>query len=118
MFELWYKNYKLYNPCYNIMIIHEHKDESRPKNRKRINTLPNRNLPCRSVFVNYSSLDDNTILKMKESALKKKGHLFVAYTKSKDGELRYKWGKNTEKVKTYFNNLQKRAKKNTLSLFS
>ena len=117
MFELWYKNYKLYNPCYNIIIIHEHKNENRPKDRIRINGLPHRNLPCRSVFVNYSSLDDNTILKMKESALKKKGHLFVAYTKDKDGALKYRYVK-TERLKSYFNNLQKRSKTNTLSLFS
>jgi|UniRef100_A0A6C0C1B8 hypothetical protein len=117
MFELWYKNYKLYNPCYNIMIIHEHKDESRPKDRIRINVLPHRNLPCRSVYVNYSSLEDNTVLKMKKIAVE--GHIFVGYTKkNKKGEVGYVYGKNVEKVRTYFNNLQKLAKINTFSLFS
>mgnify|MGYP001223274116 FL=1 len=37
LYELNKINYKLYNPCKQIIIIHEHKSEIRNENRKRIN---------------------------------------------------------------------------------
>lgn len=67
MFEFWRKKYRLYNPCFHIIIVHEHRSEERPKNRKQIDiTRKNKKICIRSCSVSYIDKNINNMKVLKQ----------------------------------------------------
>ena len=66
MFEFWRKKYRLYNPCFHIIIVHEHRSEERPKDRKHLDMRANKKYRIRSGLCGYIDKNINNMKELKQ----------------------------------------------------